>query len=376
MSPVRPFDYRVADSQGFALKPLDPSRFDADGYADYAARLDEVCGKFWQSSSGLLVYRRFRSPEVFSYGCADMKQSLAMQLAGLSTSMRFKTDVPNFLEPWYGNGALTAAFGADYEWPSGQAPSVRRMFQTVEEAISAQVVPVERTPTGRHILNMIEFFLEQTRARVPISLTDTQSPMNVALFLVDPSNLFLAMYDNPQGVKDLMDRIVGLQLEFARKQMQLIGTALAKPGHGFASSTAFDGLGMSDDHMLMLSDEQYREFEIPYMAECGRPFGGAAFHSCGNWSAKVAAVLGIPGLQMVDGAFSPQTDPCPNQAEPFAALRDSGVCLNARIVGDADTVVNVTKTLHLPGMKSVIVTYCDSPEEQALAHQQLHSLNG
>jgi len=32
--------------------------------------------------------------------------------------------------------------------------------------------------------------------------------------------------------------------------------------------------------------------------------------------------------------------------------------------------------LHLPGMKTVIVTYCDSPEEQALAHQQLHSLNG
>ena len=50
------------------------------------------CRKFWQSESGVLVYRRMRVAEVFSYGCRDMDRSIQLQLGALTNSIQFKTE--------------------------------------------------------------------------------------------------------------------------------------------------------------------------------------------------------------------------------------------------------------------------------------------
>ena len=73
----------------------------------------------------------------------------------------------------------------------------------------------------------------------------------------------------------------------------MIGDSLVYPGHGFASSTVFKGLGMSDDVMLMLSEDQFIDFESEVLSRAGESFGGVAFHSCGNWSSKAQAVKKI-----------------------------------------------------------------------------------
>lgn len=91
------FDYRSADSQGTLVEPINPKDFDIDEYCEYESLLLDRCRKFWEGNSGVLVYRRFRVPEVFSYGCRDMKRSLELQLAALKESMKYKADIPNFL---------------------------------------------------------------------------------------------------------------------------------------------------------------------------------------------------------------------------------------------------------------------------------------
>jgi alkanesulfonate monooxygenase SsuD/methylene tetrahydromethanopterin reductase-like flavin-dependent oxidoreductase (luciferase family) len=127
----------------------------------------------------------------------------------------------------------------------------------------------------------------------------------------------------------------------------------------------------------MISGRQYLEFAAGAVEHAGKPFGGSGFHSCGNWSDKVKMVKKIAGLRMVDGAFSAATDPTPNPPEPFAeAFANTGIVVNARIVGGPETIAESVRRMWKPGMKLIVVTYCQNPREQAEAYDRIYEICG
>lgn len=369
------FNTSLADSQATHVTPISPERFDRVRYADYAAQLDERCTRFWQADEGVLVYRRMRVKEVFAEDCRDRERSLAWQLGALDASMAYKADVANFLEPWYGLGTVAAAYGFDYRWEAGQAPAVDGKFATTAELVAAPFRPVAETPIGRHTLDMVSYFLDKTRGELPVSFCDVQSPLNTLSNIIDSNSFYLDLMLDPESIEVAMDRTADLLIDFTEEQRKLIGSALAKPGHGFASSRRFDGLGMSDDTVTMLSPDLYFPLCVPAMTKVGDRFGGAVFHSCGCWSDKKEEIARIAGLRMADGAFSLATDPGANPTEGFAeAFAGTGVVLNARIVGDADLVCEKVRSLWRPGMKLIVVTYCETPAEQAALYDRIHEI--
>ena len=368
------FDTSLADSQATLVDPIAPEQFDLDMYTDYEKSFHKGCLSFWQADSGVLVYRRMRVAEVFSYDSKNMKKSLEWQLGALRKSMDYKADIPNFLEPWYGIGTLAGAYGANYYWGEGQAPVIKPFFQSVDDALNHKPSPIASTSIGKHTLEMIEYFMDKTKGRLPVSFTDTQSPLNSACNIVDISNFMMDTVISPKNVKQLLDQIAELLIGFTREQIDLIGSNLVRPGHGFASSREFDGIGISDDNILMLSGNSYLDLAAPSLEKFGKAFGAPVFHSCGDWSDRINFVKQIKGLKMVDGAFSEETDPDHNPAEPFNAFANTGIIVEARIVGDAETVIQKVRKLWQPGMKLIIVTYCKTPEEQELVYDQIHQI--
>lgn len=372
---MKKFDIRLADSQAVAVQPIAPENFDLEGYAAYATELDQRCADFWNAGSGVLVYRRMRVAECFSYGCRDMERSLQLQLGALEQSKKFRADVPNFLEPWYGIGTVSAAFGSDYTWTEGNAPAMKPRFSSLDELLDHRPVPVAETAIGRHTLDMIAYFMEKTRGMLPVSFTDSQSPLNMVPNLLPLDSFFMDVLLEPEKVRDFFDILAGLSVEFNREQEKLIGDALVLPGHGFASSVKWKGMGLSDDNAIMVSPGQYTDLAVPSAKKIADPYGGLAFHSCGDWSGWIDAVLNIDGLQMADAAFSPQTDPgATENLEAFHAFAHTGVVLNARIVGEPETIEQQVKRLWVPGMKLVVVTYCETPAEQERAYDLIHEI--
>lgn len=369
------FDQQKSDSQATIVEPVKVSDFCFETYHEYSRELTSRCEKFVRADSGVLIYRRMRVAEVFSNGCRDMKQSLEWQLGALKKSMDYKADVPNFLEPWYGIGVISTAFGIDYIWHPGQAPATKPTFQTIDEALAHNIKPVKDTEAGRHSLEMIEYFLEQTKGRVPMSMGDIQSPLNNATSVVDTCNFLVSIITEPDKVLNFLDVLVELETDFYREQEKLIGDALVRPGHGFASSHAFEGLGMSDDNVVMIDEESYLNYMAPSFEKLGNAFRGAAFHSCGNYSDKTGMLKKIRGLKMVDSAFTAETDPSPNPAKPFVeTLHNTGIILNARMVGTAEVVEETTRSLWKPGMKLIAVTYSQSSEEQEEVYNLIHEI--
>ena len=369
------FDTSKRDAQATEIVPVSPEKFDFDAYADYEKSLLTKSGAFRDAASGVAVYRRMRAAEVFSDGCRDMKRSLAVQLGCLQKSIPFKADIPNFLEPWYGIGTCASAYGSDYVWNQGQAPAMRPRFDTVADALDYTPSPIAQTSIGKHTLEMIDYFMNQTHGKLPLCFTDSQSPLNASGMIVENANLLMDMLVNPEKVKRFFDILADLTIEFIAEQKKIIGDCLVNPGHGFASARNFSGYGQSDDNLLMISNEQYIDCALPSFEKVGLAYGGPVFHSCGDWSYKIPVLSHIKGLLMADGAFSAETDPNPNPLLPFAeAFAHSGVILNARIVGDTNTIRETVRQLWRPGMKLIVVTYCVTPEEQEKAYDIIHEI--
>lgn len=369
------FDFTLADSQATAVTPIEPADFGVNEYADYADALDERCDKFWKADQGVLVYRRMRVKEVFAQDSRSMEKSLRWQLGALKESMKFKADIPNFLEPWHGLGTVASAYGFGYLWEEGQAPAVDGKFRSVQELIDAPYKAVKDTEIGRYTLEMTRYFKEQTQGRIPMSFCDVQSPLNTLSNIIDSNQFYLDFYDNPEAMQIAMNRTADLLIDYTREQQLIIGDALARPGHGFASSRKFTGIGMSDDTVTMMPDDIYFDVCAPAMARVGNEFGGAVFHSCGNWSSKKAGIVQIPGIKMADGAFSLATDPGANPTDGYAeTFANTNVILNARIVGNPQLVLEKVKQLWRPGMKLIVVTYAETPEEQAYLYDEIHKL--
>ena len=254
-------------------------------------------------------------------------------------------------------------------------PATKPKFTTIEKALSYDIKPIANTKVGRHTLNMIEYFLEQTKGKLPMSFSDIQSPFNNSTYIVNTSNFLMSLILEPQKVLQFLDVLAGLEIDFYKEQEKLLGNALVKPGHGFASSRIFEGFGMSDDNVVMVDEKSYLNYVMPSFEKLGKAFGGPVHHSCGNFSDKAEMLRKIDELKMADAAFTPETDPHPNPVVPFVeSLKNSGIILNARMVGDPKVVQTIIKELWKPGMKLIAVTFSQSPKEQKLAYEIIHEI--
>ncbi|MBI5031039.1 MAG: hypothetical protein HZB51_10965 [Chloroflexi bacterium] len=371
----RTFDYNSKDAQAIPVSPIDPGQFDFARYEEHAAQADRRYAEFLKKKDGIAVWQRVRVGEVFRDACRDMKVSLPLQLGALTQSLTYATDAPMYLEPWYGIGTTASAFGGDYVWHEGQAPAMRPQWKSMDEVPKLVPRNFAAVPIMRYTLETVEYFLEQTHARVPLSWTDLQAPINVATGLLDISEFFRAMVEAPERISEMLSAITQVIIDFTRQQSDLIGPMLARPGHGFASSRAGAGIGLSTDNLVMVSPRMYEKFCVPDNIRIGEAFGGVAIHSCGDYSRWLPALKKIPNLTMIDAAFSAQTDPSPNTPEVFRdAFKDTGIVVHARIVGEPEHVIGVTKRLWSPGMKLIVVTYVQDAVAQQKTYQDIHNL--
>lgn len=369
------FDTTIRDSQGTEVAPIAPEHFDLDLYADYEASMLEKNKAFVKADSGLLVYRRFRANGVFYDKCKDYRESLELQLGALKAGMEYKADIANFLEPWYGIGYIASCFGGRYRWLPAQAPSVEPGFTSAREILKVEPIPIAKTPEGRYNLEMIEYFMDKTKGKVPISFSDLQSPLNMLSYLLPLTELFIEVIEDPDAVREAANLCADLLIDFMKEQKKRIGDALASPGHGFASSRAFTGAGLSDDNSIMLSRDDYEELFKEADIKIGNEFGGFAYHSCGVWEKKIDMVKGYRNICCADGAFTVETDPAPNDPDKFAdAFAHSGIVLNARAVGNPDDSYATFERLWRPKQKLICVTYCKTPEEQEELYKRLHDM--
>lgn len=315
------------------------SQFDFARFNDYVAQREERLRQFLAGKGGnVLMVEKESSDYLIS---RTPQESLSTQLEALTRQMESPSDYVPFLEPWFGVGVFANAFGAEYVWMEGESAQTHYIVFNEEQAARLERPSIDDAPVMKLVLQAIDYFIEETHGVIPISCTDTQSPLDTITLLWDTASFFTATYTAPEVVHGLLDKITDVMIEFSQRQIEHMGDTWMRPGHNAVGARGGKGFSISDDNIVMVSPGHYAAFSVPYNGRLAKAFGGLAVHSCGNYVRQLPELLKTEGLLMVDGAFSQELDPDPiRDLEGVRdALKGTGVILHARMGSDWPTLL-------------------------------------
>ena len=243
---------------------------------------------------------------------------LDLQLEAIEKTMAIDTDFVSYLEPWHGVGVYAEAFGSPFEWRNNDSPWCHPIVHTIDDLKRLKKPELAHANMLNYVLDTVEYFDRSTHGELPISVTDTQSPLDNATLVCDTAFFFTATYEWPDEIKQLLQWITDLTIESSRRQRQ-IARKHAKPGHIMWSPGDGRGMSISEDNLVMIGQDHYQEFAKPFNEQLAQAMGGLAVHSCGSWKQHFAALSLTPGVVMCDLCVSIERDPAPNKLEDVLA---------------------------------------------------------
>jgi hypothetical protein len=227
---------------------------------------------------------------------------LDRQLARIRTHLeRFDDDYVPFLLPWYGTVVVPSALGCSILFQPKEEPAVEGPAISSPEQVRKLVPPDPyRDGLMPRVLRCIDYM--RANSDVPVSFTDNQGPLNIALNLVGLETIMLWMYDHPTVVHELMDFCTTVLIDWVTLQKAHAGQPLdggAFP-HFVALPKGSGGVWISDDDSTIISPKLYREFVVPYNSRVFRAFGGGTLHYCGGAGHQLENYLATEGLNGVN----------------------------------------------------------------------------
>ncbi len=202
-----------------------------------------------------------------------------------------------FLFPWYGTGVVPSAHRLPHPLRRGEEPAVDGAVIDDPAAVARLEPPdPERDGLMPRVLACIDHF--RAHSDLPVSFTDNQGPLNIALNLVGLERLCIWMFERPTVVHELMDFCTTVLIDWVRLQKKRAGAPLdggAYP-HMIAIPPGIGGVWLSDDDSTVLSPDLYARFVVPYNGRVFEAFGGGTLHYCGNARHQLENYLATPGL--------------------------------------------------------------------------------
>jgi len=233
----------------------------------------------------------YEKERMFQYQAAKMERHMA----------EIPDDYIPVFHPWYSTAVLPSALGVKVRFQKGLDPAAEGGVINEPGDIRKLVMP-DPYSCGLmpKVLSAIDYFKANSDAFVAV--TDTQGPLNIALTLTGAENLFVWMYEYPDAVHELMDFCTQALIEWIKVQKKHAGHTLygdAYP-HTLYLPRGFGGVSFSDDDLVVISPEQYREFVMPYNERLLDAFGGGTVHFCGSAGHQLENLANMRGCSGVN----------------------------------------------------------------------------
>lgn len=315
---------------------MDAKHFNFDKFSYFLEEKQAFLCKFLAGEHRGPVLTQRVCGDTFGVASQTREKSLADQLDCMDIKMQLHSDVAfTYLEPWCGVGVYANAFGAPLFWYEHCDVQTKSRYHDVEEVLHVPMPKAGDCELMRMVLDYIRYFRAETHDLIPISLTDTQSPLDTASLILDPCELFAASLEAPEDLEDFMTKITQVIGDFSEMQIEAIGDDLyAAPGHMMFSHTGAGGIALSDDNMAVVSPASYAAIGKPYNEMLSRRFGGVSLHSCGLIKHNVPLLLQTEGLQQLDFKI---TDFEPNDAAYLAEqFAGTGILLKPCVQPEED----------------------------------------
>lgn len=217
----------------------------------------------------------------------DYELMLDRELATVSDRLASETAALG-VRASYGTGIMTSLFGAEIfmmDREKNMLPTTKSLNDTdAMYRIVEAGMPDLLNGFGKKVFEMGEFFAEVFRdypkiqKYVQIYHPDTQGPLDIAELLWG-SEMFYAMYDEPEFVHDAIRLITDTYKSFLDKWFAMIPYQKMNVHFNWMHPGK---ILIRNDSAMNLSPELYDEFAFPYDNELLDYYDGGCVHFCGR----------------------------------------------------------------------------------------------
>jgi len=250
----------------------------------------------------------FLLPKYFPQEMAkDPEKNLLFQTSQCYGGIQVGSDYyPSFdMSMPFGTVMVPEAFGCQIEWMPEAAPWAKPMITSPGQVYSLKAPKLSEAKMINEIKKHIDYANRQTGGKIPMRIIDMQCPFSASCQVWDAEELMMACYTNPKEVHHLLRIMTDFSIEFIRTYISWLPN-IAYPGRDFPAVTENIGITIADDTpLIMLSNELYHEFALPYNIEVAKAFGKISVHSCGDYARQLDNMMEIPGLTAIQCHIGP-----------------------------------------------------------------------
>ena len=238
--------------------------------------------------------------EVFKYP----EKMLLDELLPIYESAIIKDDRVNVIRANYGVGIIPSLFGLEVVQKGNELPWVKPL-ESIEEVkeIIKKGVPDFKKGLADRVNSTQDFYknilnnYSNLKRSIHVGLLDNQGPFNLAGIMLG-DNLYIYLYNNKDVIKELLQLLTEVYIEFSQVQKKLINEPFDT--HYYFGCRLPSGVKISEDYGLAISPDMYKEFCIPYNEKVAEAFGGITLLICEDLEKKrLKEIIEMKGLKAI-----------------------------------------------------------------------------
>jgi len=207
-----------------------------------------------------------------------------------------------FLDMLTGTEIFAEAFGCRVHRPETDMPFALPLVRSAGEA-SRLKAPELGSSTLARLFEMADKLRELEGKQAVLRLPDIQSPMDITALIWDKNDLFVAMLETPEAVKELCGKVEQLLFAFLDEWFSRYGREFV--AH-FPCYYMPQGISVSEDEIGSVSPEMFEEFFLPHLVRLSERYGGIGIHCCATAKHQWHNFKKIPGLKLLNLVQPPE----------------------------------------------------------------------
>lgn len=210
-------------------------------------------------------------------------------------------DAVPYASLWTGTALFAAAFGSPVHVSAESVPCALPFVTTAAEADKLATPDLTARPLER-MFELGQMVREVVGPGVPIGIPDIQSPFDIAALIWRKEDLFVALHEEPDPVKRLVEKCHVLLASFVEEFKRVFPECnLCHCPYMWAPP----GLGcwLSEDEVGSMNQAMFREFCLPSLVRLSEQFGGLFMHCCAAADHQYSEFNKIPNLRGINRVF-------------------------------------------------------------------------
>lgn len=195
-----------------------------------------------------------------------------------------------------GTEIFAEAFGCNVHRPEDNMPFALPLIHEGAD-VSKITVPDLSAPPIAVLFEMADELKKRAGADVLIQTPDVQSPMDIAALIWEKSRFFMGMFEAPEAVKELADKVRQLLTAFLDEWFSRYGKNHIAHWPDYYME---QGMTLSEDEVGAVSTDAFEEFFLPELAFLSNRYGGIGIHCCANSRHQWDGFKKIPNLKLLN----------------------------------------------------------------------------